>query len=275
VAREELFDSIQVTHDVERRGYRLLRRVDGRYVVLDDSTGSQLATTRPGETLQLGGLSVRLSPTADRYGTIAFAVVPLDRAALGVLGGLSIMQVGRDVNVLTIEYEDTDPGLAWRVPNTIVDRYLARRREVARSEARNTVAFLREQLDTVSTQLAAAEDELRGYRQSHRAIDPRGEATSQVQRLVSMQSERASLETERLALTRLLAEVDAKAARRGLEDPTPYRDLLAFPTLLRSQIAEGLLSSLSAVEQQRSELLTRRTPSDPDVLALTDRLKDL
>jgi capsular exopolysaccharide synthesis family protein len=275
VSRDELFDSIYVAPQAAPTNYQLERQADGRYLVLGDSTGTQQATIGVGESLRLADLRFRLSPAAAAYETIAFKVLRVDQAAWGVLGNLTVAQAGRDVNILTIGYEDTDPGLVWLVPNTIVDRYLTRRRDGARTTARSTAEFLREQLDTVSAQLADAEDELRGYRQRHRAIDPQGEATSQVQRLVSMQSERASIEAERTALGGLLTEVDVRAARQLPSDPTPYRELVSFPTLLRSQIATGLLQSLSTVEQQRAELLARRTPNDPDVQALTGRLKDL
>lgn len=275
VARDELFDDIRVARNAAPATYELKRRADGRYVVQDDSTQRRIATVGPGEAVRLPGVRFRLAPQAAAYETMAISIQPFTQAALGILGNLTVAPAGRDVSILTIQYEDTDPGLVWLVPNTIVGRYLARRREVAKAEARTTVEFLRQQLDTVSAQLAVAEDALRGYRQRNRVIDPQGEATSQVQRLVSMQSERASIEAERTALGQLLEQVDATAAGQGPHDPSPYRELMAFPTLLRSQIATGLLQSLSTVEQERVQLLARRTPNDPDVQALSDRLKEL
>src|SRR5207253_58583 len=165
---------------------------------------------------------VRLAPAAAAYETIAIEIEPFDQAALGLLGALTVAPAGRDVNILTIGYQDTDPELVWMVPNTIVSSYLARRREVAQGEARSTVQFLRQQLDTVSAQLTVAEDVLRRYRQRNRAIDPEGEATSQIHRLVLMQSDRASIDAERTALGKLLAEVDGKAARQRPDEPSPY-----------------------------------------------------
>lgn len=275
VSRDMLFDSIVVARDVGPASYRLERQADGRFAVLADSAPAPVATVAPGERLRVAGLAVRLLPAAAQYGTIGFDVLTIDQATRSVLGALTVLQAGRDVNILNVMFEDADPGLAWRVPNTIADRYLARRRQVAQTEAQSTAEFLREQLDTVSGQLAVAEDALRDYRQRTRVIDPQGEATSQVQRLIAMQSERATLESERAALGKLLAEVDAKAARQGPEEGTPYRELLAFPSLLRSQIAAGLLQSLSEVEQQRAVLLARRTTNDPDVQVLTARVKEL
>jgi capsular exopolysaccharide synthesis family protein len=54
-----------------------------------------------------------------------------------------------------------------------------------------------------------------------------------------------------------------------------YRELLAFPSLLRNQAASQLLGSLSQVEDQRATLLTRRTEADPDVQQLSSRVVEL
>jgi capsular exopolysaccharide synthesis family protein len=137
------------------------------------------------------------------------------------------------------------------------------------------VAFLRGQLDTIVAQLAKAEGAVKDYRERNLVVAPEAEATSQVTRLVSLQAERTTLEGERGALAKLLEDVDAKAAARRPGEPSPYRQLLAFPTLLRSQAAADLLSTLSAVEQERTILLVRRTPQDPDVKALDDRVREL
>ena len=50
---------------------------------------------------------------------------------------------------------------------------------------------------------------------------------------------------------------------------------MAFPTLLRNQATGELLTNLQQVEGQRSELMVRRTPDDPEVQALNGRIGEL
>src|SRR4051794_11503132 len=274
VARDKVFDSITVEPQVQPGQYHLEQRKDSAFAALDDSTGKTLAVVRPGERLQLPGMSLRLVPSAASFKALSFRVGTFDAAVAGVVGGLSVTSPGRDVNILTIVYEDPDPGLVWQVPNTMVERYLARRREIAQADARSAVAFLKEQLDTVGAQLTTAEEALRTYRERTRAIDPQSEASSQLQHLATLQAERGSIQAERIALSKLLAEADAKAARHQSDDPATYQELLAFPTLLGSQIAIGVIQSLNEVEQKRAEM-RRRSPNDPDVQDLTRRSKEL
>ncbi len=274
IARDKVFDSITVEAQVQPALYHLEQEKDSAFVVLDDSTGKRLAVVRLGERLQLPGVSLRLLPGAGSYKALSFRIGTFDGAVAGVVARLSVTSPARDVNILTIQYEDPDPGLVWQVPNTIIERYLARRREIAQADARSAVAFLKEQLDTVGAQLTTAEEALRTYRERTRAIDPQSEASSQLQRLASLQAERGSIQAERTALSKLLAEADAKVARHQSDDPATYQELLAFPTLLRSQLAVGVIQSLTEVEQKRAEM-RRRSPHDPDVQDLTHRSKEL
>ncbi len=94
-------------------------------------------------------------------------------------------------------------------------------------------------------------------------------------RLVQIQTERSTLETERAALAKLMAETEAAAAAKRPDEPSPYRHLASFPTLLRNQGASRLLDALVSLESERSQLLARRTAQDPDVQVMTERVKSI
>jgi uncharacterized protein involved in exopolysaccharide biosynthesis len=116
---------------------------------------------------------------------------------------------------------------------------------------------------------------LRRFRERERVIDPQTEASTQVTRLVEKESERSSLEAERVAFGQTLEQVTAAAAHPDPNAPSPYRQLLAFPTLLKNQAASALLASLDNVENERTTLLVRRTMDDPDVKILSDRIAEI
>jgi capsular exopolysaccharide synthesis family protein len=81
------------------------------------------------------------------------------------------------------------------------------------------------------------------------------------------------LEIERSALMQLVAEVTS--ASTSPDDPPSYRRLAGFPTLLRSSTASDLMRTMNRLEDERSALLTRRQPTDPEVRALTSRISQL
>jgi tyrosine-protein kinase Etk/Wzc len=84
------------------------------------------------------------------------------------------------------------------------------------------------------------------------------------------------LNAERQALALMLNDAANRAAE--VADPlapSPYRDLIAFPTLFVNFSVSELFRSMAEVENQRAQLLNLRTPEDPDVRVLTSRIREL
>jgi polysaccharide biosynthesis transport protein len=225
--------------------------------------------------VRLPRVSFHLTAGARRYKELRIDVAAFPVAVEELRKSFKATPAGPDANILVAEYEDTDPDLVWRVANEIAQRFVSRRKEAQKSEVSSTVRFLRGQLDTLKTELQVAEDSLRSYREREHVISPEVEANDQVSRLITLQGERHTMESERSALAKLLQEVTAEAAKQAPGEPSPYRKLIAFPTLLRNPAASELLSSLMSLQNERDALLTRRREQDPDVQALTARIGQL
>jgi tyrosine-protein kinase Etk/Wzc len=273
--RSDLLRDVRVADSAPADAYRLIPRGEGGVALVDDSTGQQRAVFGPGERVAFGGFSFALTPFALKQPKLRFAIETPTAVAVEVARKVSVSQPSRDVNFVKVSYRSRDQELAWRVPQALVTHYMAQRQELQTLELRSTIDFLREQITTISTQLAESERKLESYRERFEVIDPQAEATSQVGRLVSMQTQRGLLEDERSSIAALLAEVDVTAAAHKPGQPSAYRRLLAFPNLLQSQAATGLLQSLTTAEDERKALLTRRTPQDSDVRALDQRITEL
>ena len=274
IPRDSVMDSIQVTRDAKRREYRLTRQASGSFEVRDPD-GTLLARTRPGERLSLTGVTLRLRPESARFSEMRIVVRPFSDAVAKIAGSISVGRTSEQADIISLRYEDTDFGLVWKIPNVIAARFIEQRQEAQKLATRSQVKFLRQQIDTLSVQLAGAENALKSYRERARVVSPVVEASSQINRMVNLESERSSLEAERSALAQLLEEVEGRHKQQVAGKPSVYRELLAFPSLLRSQAASQLLSSLAQVEDQRAVLLTRRTDVDPDVRLLSNRVKEL
>lgn len=273
--RGDILRDIRVSNSAASGEYRLVQNSDGRFNLVAEATGLKLGEVSPGERIEAEGLSFVLGAPALESPVVRFRIESPIRAADKVAGAVSVSQASRDVSIVKLAYKNTDPELAWKVPEVLVAHYITQRQERQTLETRSTIAFLRQQITAISNQLGDAEKELKVYRERNEVIAPQTEASNQMGRLVSMQTQRGLLDNERAALAALLADVDAKAVGHKPGDPSAYRRLLAFPSLLQSQAATGLLQSLSAAEDQRNALLTRRTPLDSDVQALDGRIDEL
>jgi capsular exopolysaccharide synthesis family protein len=275
VARDHLFSGIKVSTAAPDGSYQLTKLGDGRFDLTSTEDKRHIAYVSPGAEVRVNGIAFALLPEALRYRTITFVVRSRAEAASDVASTLSVTQPSRDGQVIDLLYADSDPELVWRVPNAVVSRYVARRQSSRKSDARAMVQFLQDQIDRVAGQMAAAEDTFRSYRERAKVIAPDIDASSQVTRLVSKESERSSIDAERQALARSLDEVTQAATTRRPGSPSPYRRLIGLPFLLRNQAAGQLLSSLASVEDQRTSLLLRRTPEDADVKVLDTRIDEI
>ena len=274
VRRSDLLQEVRVSDSAVAGEYRLLRQTGGGHALVD-SANVRHGEFESGQRVEFGGFSFVLAPAALSHSTLRFTIGLPTAVALQVVRKISVTQPSRDVNIVKVSYRSPDQELAWRVPQALVTHYMAQRQELQTLEMRSTIDFLRQQITTISTQLAESERKLESYRQRSSVINPQAEATGQVTRLISMQTQLGMLEEERGSVAALLAEVDATAASHKAGQPSAYRRLLAFPNLLQSQAATGLLQSLTTAENERTALLTRRTPEDSDMKALDQRISEL
>lgn len=272
--RAEVFSVVDVERTAPRGRYRLEPADDGRLTLIDRRTRESLGDFTAGQTIRLPGVTLRLADSAVDLAPVEFDVVPFQDAVRALRRTLGVSRPNREADLLLVRYEGTDPALVRAVPDAVADAFMQRRTAVRSAEARGTVRFLQTQLDTLAAQLTAAEEALRAFQEANRIVAPEAEAEVQVQRLAQLRAERETFDAERAALAGMLERVEsAPPAARG--EPSPMRRLIAFPTLLRNEAASELLRSLNEVENQRAELLRRRTWEDPDVQLMTGRIDEL
>jgi len=246
-------------------------RNSGFTVRRPDSAASSVRVSL-GETLSLGGVTLAPARAALAAGPIELRVISREDAARGFGAALKVTRPARDADLIAVRFQGSDPVLAAAVANLLATGVIVAHREVQRARTGSTVRFLRQQLDSLGTQLRAAEDTLSAYRERARAVDPQEQARTQVGRLAQLQADRGALEAERWALARLLQQL----RRDGNPDSSAQAGrLIAFPTLLRNPVAAQLLGALAQIENERAALLLRRTAMDPDVQMLTARIREI
>jgi polysaccharide biosynthesis transport protein len=273
-ARHRVIDSAHLGAETDTARLRLVRSGDG-FQVESLATGEMLGTVEAGGLLRVAGAEIRLAPTAAEHDEIELHLVSLDEAVASLRRQVEIVRPSRDANIVVVRSRGSDPRLASEIPNVLAAGFVAHRQSIHKAQARSTADFLRQQLDTLATQLSMSEEQLRSFREGSQVIDLQMEGSTQVRRLSEMQANRAALEVERSALAQLVEEVRLGAVADGVDDASPYRRLLAFPSLLRNQTAAELLRSLASLEDERASLLMRRSARDPDVQVRTARIQEL
>jgi polysaccharide biosynthesis transport protein len=264
---------VTVTRQAEPGLFRIVRDSADGVVLLDRDTNARVTSARAGAVLQAPGFSVRLLPNATTMAPVEFDILSIDEAIERARENITVNRRARDVDIIDITYRDSDPERARDVPNALTRRFIQGRQSVRQAEARSTTVFLRDQIARMTRQLDSAERQLRQFRERERIVSLPDEASTGVIRRAELQAQRNTLDAERVSLAKTIER--ARAARGNGEDSTPYRQLIGFPSFLRSGAASTMLAGLSAAEERRDELLTRRTPSDPEVRIWNTRVARL
>ena len=276
VPRDELLEQISVERWAAPETYRFSRVETGRFAREADRSQA-IDTVSVGEVVVSQGAAFRLTSAADRQDRFVVQVTTFPDAVARVLRSFRITRPDVAAAIVAVGYESPDTLLVDDVPNLLARLYIQRRLEGQQTAAFSTVLFLRRQLDSLSLELTHAEDELQAYREGEQVISLQAEASAQVTQLARLQADRNALDAERGALQKLLDVINLEAARDPVRrgQPSPYRRLLAFPSLLQNPATSQLLQSLNGIETERAELLRRRTMEDPDVESLTSRIEEL
>jgi capsular exopolysaccharide synthesis family protein len=268
VPATELFPAFAAPASARPGVYRLRPSADGVEALRED--GRVLARGTPGATLRFANLTVGL-PT-ELPGGVELRVEPFGEVVARVRERVDPMAVNPDADVIRLACAARTAEDAQRLCRGVSESYLRMRGTLQRVQATATADFLSGQVEQIGAQLAAAEDELRGYERANRVVALEERASEGVRQFAQLKAQRDQLAAERDALVLWLGAITADG-----RDPSRFRELASFPTLFRaqSQTITQLLGSLVELENRRSELRVVRAASSPEVTAVDERIRQI
>jgi succinoglycan biosynthesis transport protein ExoP len=274
LSRSSVISDVHVAHDAPDAEYRLVAPQEGDGLEVWSVKDEELLipAVAAGTQVRVRGVTFRLTEQARSEAPLNLVVLPADDAVDSVQTWMSASRRSRDADLLDVRVRGGDPTLVRDVASAYGHLYIAGHQDARQLEAKRAADFLHDQIERMSKQLSGAERALRDYRSRAGVVSLRDEATTGVSHRAELLAQRNAINAEREALAQLLRSSRDRRAEPG---SAPFRELLAFPTLLRSDAAIGIQSALTAAEQRRSELLTHRTERDADVKALDTRIAEL
>ncbi len=170
-------------------------------------------------------------------------------------------------DIAELEFRGADPRTAAAVPNAMVAEYLSRRTTTDRGLNQRRYEFLSRHADSVATELAIAEGRLREHQERSGILDPEYQGEAEMEQALTLRARLENVEMDLHALDEILRGVP--------EGEFSSRELGGYPTLMSNPAINNLLSRLFGLETERTNLLERRTESDPDVVALDRSIADV
>jgi uncharacterized protein involved in exopolysaccharide biosynthesis len=236
--------------------------------------GTPTATSiKPGEPLRLGGVEVTIVGDSSLPARFVFDVLPRFRARERLDKRLEVRHPEGGSRLVTVSFTDEDRRLAAAVVQRLVAQFMRETAESEQHDAAGQLTELRQQADAQRGRVREAEEALRAYQQSAQILAPDEQSNQQVKRIGALNAQVDAISIERRALSQLLELVKPRA--NGGRDPSAYRQLATFPSLIANRGIQDLLQALITLENKRSELAVRRTDDNDELRQASARIAEL
>jgi polysaccharide chain length determinant protein (PEP-CTERM system associated) len=170
---------------------------------------------------------------------------------------------GRD-NTYTLRYSDTDPAMAQRVVQTVLDAFVEDTLGVKRADTDTAQAFLQSQITEYEQRLRDAEDQLATFKKQNVGLLP-GETGDYYTRLQTAQTKLEDLRAQ----VRLVEQRRTELSKQ-LEGEVPTFGL--FEESAESGSPDGRLAEY---QRQLDQLLLQYTDKHPKVIALKETMANI
>lgn len=184
---------------------------------------------------------------------------------------IKISQVDK-TNIIQIQVADKSPRMAQLIANTMTQKFIETRTEIARRNIQESYKFVDKQLSDMAKQLKDAEDKVSVYK-SRSGITELDESTSDLVRFLSgLQAQKVANDLELSQYESKVKEIQNNFKNKGYFDQT----FLAPDQSNQSNSPfSSILKQLSDLEQQKIIELQKKSENHPDVIRLNDQIAQL
>ncbi|EPL03841.1 polysaccharide biosynthesis tyrosine autokinase [Pseudomonas sp. CF161] len=234
---------LQVPDALRGRKMILTAGEQGQFSLTDEQGREQLAGA-VGERLEGNGFAIQVERLRARPGT-RFEVLRNTRltSILQYQEALEVSEHGKDSGMIVLSLDSDDPFRAIRILDEIAAIYVRQNVERSSGEAAHSLAFIKEQLPLVKSELATSGNALNAYQRRSKLVDVTLETRALLEQMVR-------LDTSLLELKQQQAEMDRKFTRQH----PAYRSLLnQIGALSRQQ--QSLAAKVQALPATQQELL--------------------
>lgn len=188
----------------------------------------------------------------------------------GLAKNIQVSGTSQD-NIFVIGYKNSDPELATKVVEAILNLFVERSLGESRKDAGKTKQFLDKQIAEYESRLTAAENRLKDFKQNNVGLMP-GEGGNYFARLESVKGQLADANLQNEVATRRRDEY-----RRQLDGV----ETLFEPEIVTTQIQRGVAgphpldSRIAGLQERLDQLLLQYTEKHPDVGSTRSMLEGL
>jgi capsular exopolysaccharide synthesis family protein len=176
---------------------------------------------------------------------------------------LKIKLVG-GADILQINYKNSDPQLAAKVVNTLMQLYIERDIRTNRAEVEAASQFMARQLPQTQRALMQSEIAVRKFKQQNQVVDLAEESKIAVSKI-------GNLETEITTAKSQLAELTAQNQEFHQKISLNSQDAMTFSATSQSPAIQGIITQIQDIERQLAVENSRFSSNNPIIVGLEEK----
>jgi polysaccharide biosynthesis transport protein len=174
----------------------------------------------------------------------------------------------RGTDILKITYRDTDPEMAAKVVNTLLDIYLKQNLLSRRSQVGAARQFIQAQLPQAEMSVKQAEDDLRQFKEMNNVVALKEESTSVVTVLSSLQQQISAMRGQ---IADLEAQTNVLQNKLGIDS----QQAIGMTIVSQAPAVQETLKQLQQVENQLAHERSLFQDGNPVIRSLEDERNNL
>jgi len=231
-----------------------------------ESKGEITSTYAFGETVRTSYGTFQVLRSGTRPQVVHLRFHNLRDLAMDYNEELTVAQINKKANVLTVSLRHQVPDKARAILNKLIEVYNQDAREDRNLLASNTVRFIDDRLRDLSGELSAIERSVERFKRENQVTDVRSEAAAYLEESRNYDNQLSALniqldvvETLQRYLTRQKSQLELVPSNLRIDDPT----------LL------DLIERYNELQLQRERILRTAEPTNPLVVNLEEQLANL
>lgn len=174
----------------------------------------------------------------------------------------------KGTEVLEVSYTDTNPTLAAKVVNKLMQAYIKNNIGANREEAVSVRKFIQKQLPATERSVKRAEAELRRFKEENKVIALQEEATAAVNEISKLEEQISQAQAQ-------LADVSARSQKLQNQAKIDSQQGVTFTSLSQTPGIQQVLTQLQETQSQLAVERTRLQPEHPIIINLEEKVAAL
>lgn len=243
----------------------LVEAVDAKHFKIKDTSdpSAKFVEVAYRQPIKMGNMAFSINSTIPSDKEYSFKFNSKEEFIGRIIGGLNISEAARFTNVMSITMTDGNPVFAADALNAVMEEYINYDLTDKRKSAKQTVAFIENQLDFINGEANKSGSNLADYKTQNKIVDLNSVSSLSVGKLSELEKQKSVLAIEMLSINQLEQKLNSNKEKLevnlNIEGST-------------NGLLDGLIAQLNPLIMARQAKLNQFNPNSQPIQELDNQI---